>query len=59
MKVPSLVPFALVLTSVPTALAESPVSFQKIVLTDVYYCDGINAGDINRDGHKDIVAGPY
>jgi hypothetical protein len=33
--------------------------FEKIVLTSKYYCDGIQAGDINRDGHSDVVAGPY
>jgi hypothetical protein len=33
--------------------------FQKIVLTDKYYCDGITAGDINRDGRLDVVAGPF
>ncbi len=34
-------------------------SFEKIVLTSRYYCDGIDAGDINRDGHADVVAGPF
>src|SRR5438128_8907700 len=34
-------------------------SFQKQVLTDKYFCDGITAGDLNRDGKMDIVAGPY
>jgi hypothetical protein len=33
--------------------------FEKQVLTDKYYCDGINAGDFNRDGQMDIVAGPF
>jgi hypothetical protein len=33
--------------------------FEKILLTSQYYCDGIGAGDINRDGHCDVVAGPY
>jgi hypothetical protein len=33
--------------------------FEKRVLTDKYYCDGITAGDINRDGKPDIVAGPF
>lgn len=33
--------------------------FQKIVLSSRYYCDGIQAGDINQDGHCDVVAGPY
>lgn len=35
------------------------VSFEKIQLTDRYYCDGIDAGDINDDGHFDVVAGPF
>ena len=34
-------------------------SFAKQVLTDRYYCDGITAGDMNRDGHPDVVAGPF
>ena len=33
--------------------------FQKQVLTDQYYCDGITAADINRDGKMDVVAGPF
>lgn len=43
----------------PPRVFTGPVSFEKQVLADKYYCDGINAGDINRDGHPDIVAGPY
>lgn len=35
------------------------VEFEKIILTDEYYCDGVTAGDINADGHLDIVAGPF
>ncbi len=35
------------------------VGFEKRVLTPRYYCDGINAGDFNRDGKLDIVAGPF
>jgi hypothetical protein len=41
-------------TSIP-----SPVRFRKQILTDRYYCDGIMVGDINRDGHTDVVAGPF
>lgn len=51
------------LLAVPAAHAAAPasqkVTFQKITLTDQYLCDGINAADIDRDGHVDIVAGPY
>lgn len=47
-----------------TALAAAqdsgpPVSFEKRVLTDRYYCDGVTAGDVNRDGKPDVVAGPF
>lgn len=44
------------------AVAADPqgiVTFEKRVLTDQYYCDGLAAGDINRDGNVDVVAGPY
>ncbi len=38
---------------------EPPLRFQRQVLSDQYYCDGVAAGDINSDGHLDIVAGPF
>src|SRR6478672_10887146 len=28
-------------------------------LTGVYYSEGAAAGDLNRDGHVDVVYGPY
>jgi len=34
-------------------------TFQKQILADKYFCDGINSGDFNRDGKPDIVAGPF
>ena len=44
----------------PTASAADALPrFHKQVLTDKYYCDGITAGDINRDGKPDIIAGPF
>ncbi len=45
--------------AVSAGLAAEPVAFEKHMLTDQYCCDGINAGDINRDGRPDIVAGPF
>ncbi|MGH7947203.1 MAG: FG-GAP repeat domain-containing protein, partial [Opitutaceae bacterium] len=35
------------------------ISFQKQTLTDQYWCDGVNAADINRDGKIDVIAGPF
>lgn len=43
----------------PAAGPRSPVRFEKQTLNRQYYCDGINAGDFDRDGHTDIVAGPF
>ena len=34
-------------------------SFQRQQLTDVYYSEGANAGDINGDGVADAVYGPF
>ncbi|MBM3834263.1 MAG: hypothetical protein FJ403_13550 [Verrucomicrobia bacterium] len=36
----------------------APVRFEKLILNDLYFCDEIAAGDINRDGKIDVVAGP-
>ena len=35
------------------------VRFDKQVLTGEYYCDGVNVADINQDGHRDVIAGPF
>ncbi|HWL08561.1 MAG TPA: VCBS repeat-containing protein [Planctomicrobium sp.] len=42
-----------------TAAEPTPLRFEKLTLTDRYYCDGITTADINRDGHMDVVAGPF
>jgi hypothetical protein len=55
----SLVAVVLCLLTRTTDAAPPNVSFEKIQLTDRYYCDGIDAGDINGDGHVDVVAGPF
>src|SRR5262249_4958333 len=34
-------------------------TFDRQRLTDEYYSEGLGAGDLNRDGHVDIVYGPY
>ncbi|MGE3308743.1 MAG: FG-GAP repeat domain-containing protein [Limisphaerales bacterium] len=48
------------LPSIPSSGADSSApAFEKRILTDKYYCDGIGTGDFNRDGKPDIVAGPF
>lgn len=44
---------------VATSGAAETVTFDKHILTDKYFCDGINTADFNRGGKPDIVAGPY
>jgi len=34
-------------------------TFEKIQLTDKFWAEGAAIGDINRDGHSDVIAGPY
>ncbi len=34
-------------------------SFDRQQLTNVYYSEGANAGDVNHDGVADVVYGPY
>ena len=34
-------------------------SFERRQLTDQFTCEGATAGDIDRDGHPDLIAGPY
>jgi hypothetical protein len=33
--------------------------FKRIQLSDQFWCEGANAADFNRDGHDDLVAGPW
>src|SRR6201999_2866577 len=34
-------------------------TFRKIVLTQEYWSAAAAFGDINRDGHNDVISGPY
>jgi len=36
-----------------------PAPFDQQQLTSSYYTEGANVGDCNRDGHLDIIAGPF
>ena len=59
MKFPAALSLAALVFPLALAAAERAVRFEKIVLTEQYFCDGLNAGDFNRDGKMDVVAGPY
>src|SRR6516165_10454152 len=51
---------ALALATPPAFPAERSLhSFRRQQLTDEYYSEGANAGDLNRDGHADVVSGPF
>ncbi len=34
-------------------------TFQKLTLTRQFWAEGANIGDFNRDGHMDVVSGPF
>ena len=36
-----------------------PPKFKRIQLSDQFWSEGANAGDLNNDGIKDIIAGPW
>jgi hypothetical protein len=35
------------------------ITWKKIQLSDIFTCEGAAVGDFNRDGHMDVVAGPW
>ena len=41
------------------AASAGPVQFVKLRLNPDFYSEGINIGDLDRDGKTDIIAGPY
>ncbi len=50
---------ALVLSGNGNAEEFTVESFQRQSLTKTYYSEGVNYGDLNGDGHQDVVYGPY
>ena len=41
------------------APADELHSFKRIQLSDQFWSEGANAGDLNNDGVKDVISGPY
>jgi hypothetical protein len=39
--------------------AQGPVPFDRVLLNPQFYSEGINFGDLDRDGKADLIAGPY
>jgi FG-GAP-like repeat len=44
---------------IPDSAAARGVTFIKTLLNPDFYSEGINHGDLNRDGKQDIIAGPF
>jgi hypothetical protein len=43
----------------PPAIELALHTFRKIQLSDKFWAEGIAVADINRDGHMDVISGPY
>ena len=48
-----------VITATAPRAQQQPSGFTKIQLHDQFWSEGANAGDLNNDGVKDIIAGPW
>jgi hypothetical protein len=42
-----------------SAGAEEIHAFKHIQLSDQFWCEGANFGDLNNDGANDIISGPW
>ena len=56
MKLKELCFFVLVLTF---SISQAQITFEKIILSDVFVGEGVSVGDFNKDGNLDVSAGPY
>ncbi|MDB6134094.1 MAG: putative rane-bound dehydrogenase domain protein [Verrucomicrobiales bacterium] len=46
--------------SLTSVLADKDLhSFKRLTLSDQFWCEGANTADFNKDGHDDLVAGPW
>src|ERR1043166_8786196 len=41
------------------ACADELHVFQRIQLSDQFWCEGANFGDLNNDGKNDLISGPW
>jgi len=47
------------LPAVAAPAAPRPITFEKRTLTSEYWADGVHAADVDGDGHRDVIAGPF
>ncbi|MBI2927410.1 MAG: VCBS repeat-containing protein [Verrucomicrobia bacterium] len=47
------------LASAIAGFAEELHTFKRIQLSDQFWCEGANFGDLNRDGVNDLIPGPW
>src|ERR1700722_12188594 len=51
---------AIVLLVAQTHAADYTIhAFKKLQLTNEFWAEGVAIADINRDGHTDVISGPY
>src|SRR5436305_9993222 len=50
---------ALALSVLPLVAAEETHGFKRIQLSDQFWSEGANFGDLNNDGVNDIISGPW
>ncbi|MEN3941761.1 PVC-type heme-binding CxxCH protein [Prosthecobacter sp. SYSU 5D2] len=49
----------LALVGVSLLQAEPLITWNRVQLTDKFYAEGANYADLNKDGHMDIISGPF
>lgn len=47
------------LTQRPAGLAQNVADIRFHQMTDLFYAEGVTAGDLNQDGYDEVVAGPF
>jgi hypothetical protein len=55
----SLSVLAVVVVAAQTSAPIAKLTFKRIQLSDQFWSEGANAGDLNNDGIKDIISGPW
>ncbi len=43
----------------PQTSAPAGIAFERVQLSSEFLCEGANVADLDKDGHNDIIAGPY